>query len=283
MASLYILIAIFIWSSLGIIVRMANTDLINLIFFPALVALITQSLILLSTGEHKRIPKTRKILYLFLLGPIFIMNSLLFYYSFANTSIANAVLTHYTAPIFVAMLSPVLLKESIDRIVITAIIISTAGLLLMLKGLSLSEQDVKGIIAGVLSGLSYALIIIIGRSLAQRFNTLVITFFQNLVVVLILLPFIKEIPLETAWYFILLGILHSTAAPLLYIRGLKEIKASKAAILGYIEPVGAMLFALIIFNEVPRSMSLIGGILIIYSGYLIIKGGEKKQKQGYRL
>jgi drug/metabolite transporter (DMT)-like permease len=206
------------------------------------------------------------------------MNSLLFYYSISNTTIANAVLTHYTSPIFVAMLSPVLLRESIDRLVITAIIISTAGLLLMLKGFSLSEQDVKGIIAGVISGLTYAMIIIIGRFLAQQFSPLLITVSQNLFVVVLLLPFIKEIPMETAGYFILMGIVHSTVAPLLYIRGLKEVRANKAAILGYLEPVGAMLFALFIFKEVPRIMSLAGGILILYSGYLIIKSRESRQK-----
>ena len=274
MASLYILLSIFIWSSLGIIVRMANTHLTYIIFFPALIALITQSIILVSTNERKKIPKAKKIPYLFLLGPVFLMNSLLFYYSFTHTTIANAVLTHYTAPIFVAMLAPILLRESIDRVVVTAIIISTAGLLVMLKGFYLSEQHIKGIIAGILSGITYAMIIIIGRFVAQKFSPLIITVFQNLLVVILLLPSIKEIPLEIAGYFVVLGIVHSTLAPLLYIRGLKEVRASKAAILGYLEPVGAMLFALFIFKEVPRSMSLLGGILIIYSGYLMLKRKE---------
>jgi drug/metabolite transporter (DMT)-like permease len=274
MASLYIILAIFIWSSLGIIVRMADTHLTYIIFFPSLIAFITQTIILLSTNERKKIPRARRIPYLFLLGPVFLLNSLFFYYSFTHTTIANAVMTHYTAPIFVAVLSPILLRESIDRVIIISIIISTAGLLLMLKGFSLSEQHIKGITAGVLSGLTYAAIIIIGRTLAQEFSPLIITVFQNLAVVVLLLPFIKGIPLKIAGYFVILGLIHSTLAPLLYIRGLKEVRANKAAILGYLEPVGAMLFAMIIFEEVPRIMSLFGGILILYSGYLTIRRRE---------
>jgi drug/metabolite transporter (DMT)-like permease len=177
------------------------------------------------------------------------------------------------------MLSPLLLRESIDRLVIIAIIISTAGLLLMFHGFSLSEQHVKGIASGIFSGLMYAILIILGRSLAQRFTPLVITVFQNLVVVLILLPFIKDVPLNIIGYFILMGLVHSTAAPLLFIRGLKEVKASKAAILGYIEPVAAMIFAWIAFQEMQRVMSLIGGALILYSGYLTIKRREKQLRQ----
>jgi drug/metabolite transporter (DMT)-like permease len=274
MASLYIILAIFIWSSLGIIVRMADTHLTYIIFFPSLIAFITQTIILLSTNERKKIPRARRIPYLFLLGPVFLLNSLFFYYSFTHTTIANAVMTHYTAPIFVAVLSPILIRESIDRVIVISIIISTAGLLLMLKGFSLSEQHIKGITAGVLSGLTYAAIIIIGRTVAQEFSPLIITVFQNLAVVVLLLPFIKGIPMEIAGYFVILGLIHSTLAPLLYIRGLKEVRANKAAILGYLEPVGAMLFAMIIFEEVPRTMSLFGGILILYSGYLTIRRRE---------
>jgi len=278
MAYVYIILAILIWSSLGIIIRLANTQLTYTIFFPALLALITQSTILLSTRERKNIPETKKIPSLFLLGPVFILNSLSFYYAFTHTTIANAVFTHYTAPIFVAMLAPLLLRESIDRSVMTAIVLSTTGLLLMFHEFSLSEQHMKGIASGVFSGLMYSLLIILGRALAQRFRPLVITVFQNLVVVLILLPFIKEVPLNIFGYFLLLGLVHSTAAPLLYIRGLKEVKATRAAILGYIEPVGAMIFAFIAFREIPPVVSLLGGSLILYSGYLTIRRRQAVEK-----
>lgn len=279
MAYFFIIVAILIWSSLGIIVRFANTQLTYIIFFPALIALITQCTILFSTKERKNIPEMKKIPYLCLIGPVFILNSLSFYYAFTHTSIANAVFTHYTAPIFVAVLAPLVLRESIDRLVITAIVMSTAGLLLMFHEFSLSEQHMKGIAAGVFSGLTYAFLIILGRSLALRFTPLVITVFQNLVVVLLLLPFIKDVPLHIFGYFLLLGFVHSTAAPLLYIRGLKEVKATRAAILGYIEPVGAMIFAFMAFREIPPVVSFIGGALILYSGYLTIKRRQVGNKQ----
>ena len=279
MAYLYIITAILIWSSLGIIVRFANTQLTYTIFFPALVALITQCTILFSTKEQKNIPEIRKIPYLLLIGPVFILNSLSLYYAFTHTTIANAVFTHYTAPIFVAVLAPLLLRESIDRLVVTAIVLSTAGLLLMFHEFSISEQHMKGIAAGVFSGLTYAILIILGRSLAQRFTPLVITVFQNLVVVLILLPFIKDVPLHIFGYFLLLGLVHSTAAPLLYIRGLKEVKATRAAVLGYIEPVGAMVFAFVVFREIPPVISFAGGALILYSGYLTIRRKKTRKTQ----
>ena len=41
--------------------------------------------------------------------------------------------------------------------------------------------------------------------------------------------------------------------------------------LGYIEPVSAIILSMIFLNELPGINSVIGGILIIFSGYLTLK------------
>jgi drug/metabolite transporter (DMT)-like permease len=69
-----------------------------------------------------------------------------------------------------------------------------------------------------------------------------------------------------------MGIVHSTIAPILYFKGLQHVTANKAAVLGYIEPVGAIIIGIIFLSEHPPSISLIGGALIIFSGYLTLRG-----------
>jgi drug/metabolite transporter (DMT)-like permease len=66
------------------------------------------------------------------------------------------------------------------------------------------------------------------------------------------------------------GIAHSTVAPLLYFSALRKVLAQHAAVLGYIEPLAAVPFAMVFLAEVPSSLSLSGGILILASGYIII-------------
>jgi drug/metabolite transporter (DMT)-like permease len=68
-----------------------------------------------------------------------------------------------------------------------------------------------------------------------------------------------------------MGVLHSTLAPLLYVQGFRSVKANEAAILGYFEPVGAIILALIVLHEVPGLTALLGGVLILFSGYMILK------------
>jgi drug/metabolite transporter (DMT)-like permease len=106
---------------------------------------------------------------------------------------------------------------------------------------------------------------------AQKFNPLVLAFFSNVSIAILLAPFVREIPLHALWSYLFMGIVHSTIAPILYFKGLQLVTANKAAVLGYLEPVGAIIFGMIFLWEYPTAISLIGGALIIFSGYLTLR------------
>jgi len=280
MGYLKIITAIFIWSSLGIFVRKMGIPTIRLVFYPATIAAILQLMLLLTGGRTKR-PKGeyRMFIYLLLFPLFFLANTLLFFFAFRHTTIANAVFTHYTAPIFVALLSPLFLSERIHRKAWIAIVLSSFGLWLMLDTFSFSWRDAfnnkeaTGIIAGLLSGVAYAFIILTIRKIAHDFSPIFILFVQNSIVSIILLPFVINTPhpLSIMPYMLVMGVVHSTLAPLLYVNGLRDVRADEAAILGYLEPVGAIILALIFLHEIPGIRALFGGALILYSGFLIIK------------
>lgn len=283
MGHIKIIIAILIWSSLGIFIRKIDLPNYCIIFYTSAIAGALQLILLTSSGLFKKEKYSgggrRGALFLSLLPVCFIANSMLFYYAFRNTTIGNAVLTHYTAPVFVALLAPLLLKEKISRTTWTAIIMSSAGLWLVLGGKAPGLQVLNtgneqlGIIAGALSGLAYAFLIIIIRRIASHYSSIFITFIQNGIVALMLLPFVFSVPvsMEALSYLIIMGMVHSTAAPLLYVQGFRSVKANEAAILGYFEPVAAIILAFFLLNEVPGITALFGGALILFSGYLILR------------
>ncbi len=134
-----------------------------------------------------------------------------------------------------------------------------------------------GIVAGALSGLAYAFLIIIVKKIAPVYSSLFIIFVQNCVTALVLLPFVLSMafPLQYLPCFLVLGIFHSTIAPMLYVQGFRSVKANEAAILGYFEPVGATVLAFIFLHEIPHIQALAGGVLIVYSGYMIVKNSKE--------
>jgi drug/metabolite transporter (DMT)-like permease len=236
---------------------------------------------LLKENYRKDIPKGKLLLGLFVLAIVSLVNTFTFFYSYKNTTIANAVLTHYTAPIIVALLSPIFLKEKLTIKILIAVILATSGLWIMLdvsikefyELLIAGDRNTAGIFAGLLSGFAYALLVIIIRVIAQKVNPLVMTFFQNLTIAVILLPFMDfSVNFYSAlWALLIMGIVHSTIAPVLYFRGMKDVNANRAAILGYLEPVCAILLGIIFLGEIINYKTIIGGFFIIFSGYITIK------------
>ena len=202
------------------------------------------------------------------------LNNLFFYYAFQHTTVANTILTHYTAPIIVAFLAFVFLGEKVTWRLIVALAMASAGLWILLDGFNISGAHVYGIAAGLASGVSYAIIIILSRSFSSRFSPVVLSFLSNIFIVLMLLPFVRVFPVQAWGTFLTMGIVYSTIAPILYFKGLQTVTANKAAVLGYLEPVSAILFSMVFLNEKPGIYAVFGGGLILFSGYLTVRGKE---------
>ncbi len=269
--SFYILVAIFLWSSLGVFVRISSVEIHVLIFYALIFSLAAQSSVVFHPKFRHNLPPLKELRYPFFFSIGSLINTFTFFYAFRNTTIANAVLTHYTAPIFVALLAPFILKEMVTKRLILVIIIASTGLWIMLDGISISLNQSSGIIAGIISGFAYAFILIYVRKYGKNFHPLILAFFTNFFIVLMLLPFIQEFPTtKSLWIYLFMGIVHSTIAPILYYKGLQFVTANKAAVLGYLEPVCAIIFSLIFLNEIPGLNSIFGGVLIILSGYITL-------------
>lgn len=216
-----------------------------------------------------------------------LLNLFFYFTAIRMTSIANAVFTHYTAPIFVALLAPLTIAEPVDRLTVAALLLSLAGLFLLLfPGLDmpLSRRDQLGIAAGVMSGLTYAFTLLTAKRLTGVIPPLSIAFWQGVFMVAIMLPVLAVSggdgiypALSSFWYvFLLLGLLHCSVAPLLYVDALRRVKAQHAAIIGYLEPVGTIALGILVLKETPPAVVFAGGTLILGAGLLIITRGERR-------
>ena len=280
----YILIAIFLWSSLGIVIRFSGVPIHLLILYSSVISGLVTGALLLKKEYRGKLPERKSLLYFLILGPLSLINTFSFFYAYKHTSIANAVLTHYTAPVIVAFLAPIFLKEKLTTRIFIAVVFASAGLWIML-GISArdffalmiaGDRNTGGILAGLFSGFSYAVLVIIFRVFAQSCHPVVMTFFQNSVIGLILLPFagFKTEYIPALWAFAAMGIVHSTIAPILYFKGLSMVTANRAAILGYLEPVCAIILGVLFLSEPVSYKTILGGAMILFSGYLTVKSSD---------
>jgi len=273
--------AVLLWSSLGVVVRTAGAEVHQIIFYSNLLSLFIIGPIVMGTGRMKRIPRGRSMLKFLVLGPATLLNTFTFLYALQNTTITNALMTHYIAPVIVAVLAAIFLGERFTFRVFFAIVLSSLGLWVMLvQGragfmttvLTNMNGNELGIVSGLASGVSYALLIVLIRVLAPGEDSLVLVFFQNGMMCLMLAPFIHDFPAHAAMSIVFVGLFHSTLAPLLYVGGLKTVRANTTAILGYFEPVSAIFLGVLILGEVPGPAALVGGVLVLFAGLVAISG-----------
>ncbi|HUW66497.1 MAG TPA: EamA family transporter [Candidatus Nanoarchaeia archaeon] len=258
---------------IGIFVKLIpDMSVGSIIFYRLLVSTITVGFYFALTGSFKNLVLNEKKVYILLLG-IFQAGTMLgFFISIKYTTVAIAVLLLYTAPIYVALLSPIILKEPITRHGLAALILAIAGVIMVVQPQTISQDgQVIGLAAGLVSGLAYACLILTSRKLRNHYTGTVQASWALFITMVIFIPY-SMVPtgvlLDNLLLLIPFGFI-PTIALILYLSGLRHIKAQNASIMGLLEPVSAAIFAYIILSEPISIPTLIGGGLILLGAFLV--------------
>ncbi|AKB21694.1 DMT family transporter [Methanosarcina sp. WH1] len=235
---------------------------------------------LVVSGEIKKVKIKKKKFYMFFLGILNTVTMFTYFSSIKYTGIPVAVLLLYTAPIYVTLLSPLLLKEQVTFRDMLALILSISGILLAvnpstLYGSTGSENGnyIIGILFGLLSGLSYGCSIMTINYLKEPYSAVEQLFWSTAISLVLLLPFGASVSvpilLENLNLLIPLGVITTALASLLYLRGVVHVKAQTAAVLSLLEPVSSICFCCLLFGE-PVQPNTIGSCLFILAGAALI-------------
>jgi drug/metabolite transporter (DMT)-like permease len=281
---LKIVTAMLIWSTWGPMIRWLHLPPAVVLFYTSLTASFTVPLVLMARGEFQLNGIGQAWWLLILLVISSMTNNITYFYALGHTTVSNAVFSHYTAPVFVALLAPLIIKERIQKETVFSLPIAATGMFLIVLsggGLVVGGEHAEGIIAGTVSGVAYAFIIIVSRQLSRMLlhHKAVVVLLWVTTVALLPYALVVEYQLtsHTLLLLIITGLMHSTLAPLLYFDALRKVIAQHAAILGYMEPLAAVPMAFVLLSEKPGLLALGGGVLILFSGYLVVrtKSSEK--------
>lgn len=72
-----------------------------------------------------------------------------------------------------------------------------------------------------------------------------------------------------------LGVVHTGLAGFLFLGGLRRVRADRAAILMYVEPASAVVFAALFLAEPLSATTVIGGLMVIGGGVLVTRLEER--------
>lgn len=200
--------------------------------------------------------------------PVVIVTAGSFFYSISVLPLAEALTLSFLAPVFVALLGRLLLKEKLDGRIFQALGFGVAGMLVMVwprlqGGLAGAEL---GVAAALFSALAYAFNLILLRRIAVKEHPAIIVAFQNggPAIVLAIPAWFHVVPMSAAdlWAYALAGAL-AVGGHLMLTSAFARAAASRLAPIEYTALVWASLLGYAMFGEVPLITTYAGALLIV--------------------
>lgn len=265
--TIFVLLAVLLWSSGGLLFKLTSVSAYEVNAGRCLLAALTIGLLTYKKGlKINRFTILASFLYALTLSSFAIANK--------KTTAANAIFLQYTAPIYILLLAPFILKEKFRFADLITVVLCIGGMSLFffdtapettLSAASQMQGNLYALSSGLFFGI-YLLLLRHPKSLQQ--NPAVSVFYGNLIAVLLMLPFIVSTPSvwtgQDIFAVTLLGVFQIGLAYFLFTYGIsKGVRSLDANLIGFVEPLLNPVWVFLFNRERPSNWAIIGGIIII--------------------
>lgn len=191
------------------------------------------------------------------------------YEAYAQIGVSISSLLYYSGPVIVMVLSPLLFKEKLTAFKIIGFVAVLVGIFFVNNNTFSVNGNTFGILCGLLSAVLYAIMVIANKKathikgLENSAIQLIISFLTVFIFVAFKNGFSIHIDSSDWIWILILGLLNTGAGCYFYFSSIGNLPVQTVAICGYIEPLSAVLFSVILLHETMVPMQIIGAILII--------------------
>ena len=235
-------------------------------------------LLLLARFRHAPIDRAalrRRWQLLLLSAAMMSFNWITLFEAYRYTTVATATLCYYMAPIFVTLISPVLLKERLTARKLLCVFLALAGMVFV-SGVPQSglpgPSEAKGILLALCSAALYAGVILINKYLAgvPAYDH---TLLQLACAAAVMIPYIlltedlsamSVTPLG-AVLLLIVAVFHTGWCYALYFGSMTVLSAQTVALFSYIDPIVAILLSALLLREPLGWSGILGAALVLGS------------------
>ncbi len=265
----YVVIAVFLWSTGGLFIKLTSLDAFSVNLGRSLFAAIVVAIFTYKKG-------LKLDLFTIFTSLLYAGTLTCFVYANKNTTAANAIFLQYTAPIYILILSPFVLKENFQFRDLITVVLCFAGMsLFFIEGggeSPLAANIFAGNLAALISGVFFGLYILFLRHphSLQR-NPAVSVFYGNVLVVLFMIPLIaanppQSVSLSDIGAILYLGCIQIGVSYMLFTVGIaRGVRSMDASIIGFIEPLFNPIWVFLFVGERPSKWAIFGGAVIIFA------------------
>ena len=257
---------------------------ISIAFYRNLFVLPLLALILKVKGYGFRVTRRQLVSLLFIGMTCGGLTAMLLYLAYDYISVGLTLCLHFTYPALVAVFYSLFFREKLTKIQGVSLLLACAGIWVMMFGGL--EANPLGLTLALLSGVAYSAYLIISDKTGVRelpgfqisfYNTLFGSIFLFVFGKLFGFSFGECRPAGWIWLF-LTGVMVVCIGNVMTPEAVKRIGPTVTGILGILEPITSLVCSILLLGEPLTPRTLLGGILVLVSAFLITLGDHKKDK-----
>ena len=254
-------------------------DTFTMLFLRFGFAALLMTMILLARRE--KFPRGKILLQLIGMGALgYVGQSFSYLTAIKYASAGLVALLLYLYPMFVFVLSMIVLREKVTWIKVLALVLALVGTTLTVDP---AGGQLQGILLAVCAALIYSVYIIVGTNVMKHVSAVQssLVIFASAGTVYGILMAVNGVHLPASgngWLGIAGIVLIATVIPVAtFLAGLERIGPTNAAMLSTLEPVVTVLLAAWIFDERLNAIVMLGGGLILIAVILLTRGEFEKK------
>jgi drug/metabolite transporter (DMT)-like permease len=259
-------LAVFLFGSAGVVGKASGLAALVLVFGRCLFAFVTLTPCLAWRGQLGHRDIRAWWWSIAGCGVLLALHWLAFFAAVNAADVAYGLMGFASYPLFVAGLEPLVFKEPGHRRDWLAALAVLLGMWLMAGSAGWGGGALAGLLLGVLSGLSFAVLTLLYRWQGGHIPPFKLAWLQNGVACLALAPFAPWPLILSAqsWlYLLVLGVIFTALSHGLFMLSLQTVSARLASLTAALEPVYGMLLAFLWLREQPSGRALLGCAVIL--------------------
>ena len=265
-AFIFLNIAVFLFGLAGVFGKIILLPAVIIVFGRVFFASVSLFFFAKINGQPLKIDSIKDKMLMILMGLILAFHWFTFFYAIQISTVTIGLLSFSTFPVFVALLEPVFFKEKLKFIDVLLAMLLMLGISLVIPEFDIKNNITQGVLCGMMSGFTFAVLTNLNRLVVKKYDGIQIAFYQDVVATVVLLPALYIVNIQFSaldiFSLILLGVLCTAIAHVLFISSMKVLKAKTVSLFGGLELVYGIIFGVLFFNDILELRMALGACLI---------------------
>lgn len=263
-------IALLLFGSNGIVASYILLNSYEIVYLRTLIGSIFLIFIFALSKQKVQFWKNKSdFLYLIISGVAMGASWMFLYEAYAQIGVSIATLAYYCGPVIVMILSPLIFKEKMTTAKLLGFLAVIIGMLCV-NGQAFTEGKISlGLIFGILSALMYVVMVVFNKKatsitgLENATCQLVISFLTVAIFMSFKQGLFVDIVDGNLMPILILGVVNTGVGCYFYFSSIGRLPVQSVSILGYLEPLSALIFSTAILGEKLSLVQAIGAVLIL--------------------